>query len=476
MKRILFIYPPSRPILREDRCPVPSGNPVMSPRLPPTDLMYLASIAESRGYECMIRDYSGKPDGISLFISDLKSFRPCVLFVNVTTPTFIDDIKSCVTARSILPELRIIIKGAHLLRYDVEVMMDVPEVDIVVRGEAEFAFGEILADKPLKDIKGITWRENGRVLRNPDRDHERDDVDSLPPPSRHLVNNSHYKRPDNGMPLGVIRVSRGCPHGCFFCLATPVYGRKVRMRSVQSVVDEISKCIRDYGINNFIFWSDLFNASSQWVSSLCEEIIRKGIKIQWSANIRADRFNEEMALLMKRAGCELLSVGVESGSQDILNRVGKNIALEDYVRAFVIMKKTGIRSIAYYILGLPWESRESANKTMEFSRRLDSDFANFYVFAPLPGTAGYEYVINEALAEESALIGGALKNAYYSAVCSGHYMSKDEINALRKEAIRAFYFRAGYAIKRLREIDSFDELKNYIRAVFSMLKMLPTRL
>lgn len=450
MKRILFIYPPSKPVLREDRCPVPSGNPVMSPRLPPTDLMYLASVAEELGWECRIRDFSGSKKGMRFFQEELRQFRPDTIVINMTSPTIHEDLASCKVARSILPDALIIAKGAHFLRYDRAVLENNPEIDILIRGEAEFALREILQGKPHGEINGITWRENGCVVRNPERPHHLDDIDSLPPPARHLVNNSLYRRPDNSRPLGVIRVSRGCPYQCFFCLATPVHGKKVRMRKVESIIMEIEECISRYGIRDFIFWSDLFNASRGWVMRLCNAIRAEGLSIRWSSNIRADRFDEEMALEMKRAGCELISMGVESGSQEILNKVGKGIELRQYKTAVEAAKKAGLRSIAYYIFGLPWETRESALMTIDFSLSLGSDFANFFVAAPLPGTLFYDYVIYEGLAEEADLLNGALRGAYYMACCRGHYLDKEKINCLRKKALRRFYLRPGFLFKQLR--------------------------
>ncbi len=468
MKRILFIYPPSPTVLREDRCPVPSGNPLMSPLLPPTDLMYLASVAEAFGYECRIRDFSGLKEGMSLFADELKEFSPDMIVINMTSPTIHSDLFCCNVARSVLPDATIIAKGAHFLKYDKMVMDTVSEIDILIRGEAEFAFREILSGMSLDEIAGITWRKDKTIIRNPDRDHGLDDIDSLPFPARHLVNTDFYRRVDTGRPLGVIKVSRGCPYGCFFCLATPVYGEKVRMRSIESIILEIEDCVRRYGIKDFIFWSDLFNASKEWVMKLCSAISSERLKIKWSANIRADRFDMEMAFQMKKAGCELVSMGVESGSQEILDRIGKSIELSRYEMASEILRKTGIKSIAYYIFGFPWENIETAERTIEFSIAIDTDFANFYVAAALPGTPFYDYVIKEALAEEAELLNGALKRAYYSACCRGYYLNKDEINRLRSRAIRNFYLRPGYILKRFGRIQSIRELKAGLKAVTSL--------
>ncbi len=148
-------------------------------------------------------------------------------------------------------------------------------------------------------------------------------MDNLPFPARHLVDNSIYKRPDNGQVQGVIKVSRGCPYHCFFCLATPVSGAKVRMRSAENIIAEIKECVEKYNIKNFLFWSDIFNINRDWTIDLCKKIIESGLKITWSANTRANTMDDEMASYMYKSGCRLVSIGVESGSQEILDNIGK---------------------------------------------------------------------------------------------------------------------------------------------------------
>jgi radical SAM superfamily enzyme YgiQ (UPF0313 family) len=469
-KRVLFIYPPSDPVLREDRCPVPAGNEMMSPQLPPTDLMCLAAVAEEVGYECMIRDYSGRGHGYDRFMKDLRQYRPGILVVSMTSPTIKDDIKCVAEAKRLLPGIRIIAKSAHFLKYDCSVMEAVPALDMVIRGEAEFAFREFLRSGSAGSVPGLTWRSGDSIIRNPDRRHEEDDPDMLPFPARHLVNNRNFVRPDNGRPLGVIRVSRGCPQGCFFCLATPVHGRKVRKRSIDSILKEIEVCKAEYGISDFIFWSDLFNHERDWVLNLCDAILSSGLFFRWSANIRVDRFDIEMAEAMKAAGCELVSVGVESGNQKMLDLMGKGIRLEECVRAFSIIRKARLKGIAYFLIGLPWETEETVTETIRFARELDCDYASFFVCTPLPGTRFHEYVLEKGLSDSVGAVSSDFRDAYYNATVPSHFLEASRITKLKKKAVRSFYLRPGYILRQIRYLNSLTEVSRALRAGLSLLR------
>ena len=466
--KVQLIYPPSRIVIREDRCQV-SSRVIISPLLPPTDLMYLAAVAEAEGCLCKITDYTLDKKTFGDFAADIKDFRPDFLVISTTTPTLDDDLRICSAAKRILPDIRIIAKGAHFLKFSEKVMERFYDLDMIVRGEAEMTFKEVIQGKEPSEIEGLTWRGPEGVISNPDRQFI-EDLDSLPFPARHLIDNSLYVRPDNNKPLGVIKVSRGCPYHCFFCLASPVSGTNVRMRSPENIIRELRLCIEKYGIRDFIFWSDIFSMSKQWVMELCRAIIDSGLKFTWSANTRADTIDIEMAEYMRKAGCVMVSVGVESGNQEILNKTGKGITIEQIRETFRIFKKAGLKTLAYYLIGLPWETRETAEETIRFSIELDSDFASFFTVTPLPGTRFFEYVLENGLFDTGVDIIQLYEDSYYCPTVKGHYLSKDEIAGLQKKAVRRFYLRPRYILKSLLRIHSWRELINYSKAALSIIR------
>ena len=460
-KRVLLIYPPSPVMNREDRCQQPTKDLLVIPPLPPTDLMYLASIAEQAGCQAKIADYSLEGD----ITRDLIGFRPDYIVANVATPTYKTDLAILEAAKALLPSVKIIVKGAIFLTHNVNVIYEKPFIDYVIMGEPELSLKEILEGVPDEDILGICYKKNLQGVKNAPRPFN-EDLDSLPFPARHLVDNSIYRRPDNGKVQAVIKVSRGCPFHCFFCLATPVSGKKVRVRSVVNIVAEIKECVEKYKIDNFLFWSDIFDFDKVWTINLCNRIIDEGLKITWSANTRADTITQELADLMYKSGCRLMSLGVESGSQVILDRIGKRLTLDKIREAVKILKKAKIKIYNYFVIGLPWETEKTVEETVKFAIELDSDFISFYTATPLPGTKFYNYAMKSKLFDITA----SFNNAYYYPVIRTHSLSKEKVFELHKQAIKRFYLRPRFILRTLLRLRSFTEFKNYFTAGMNLLR------
>ena len=459
-KRILLIYPPSPVLNREDRCQQPTKDLIVIPPLPPTDLMYLAAVAEKAGLEAKINDYSQNGD----YEADLKEFNPDYLVVNIATPTLEHDLDAVKKAKEICPNLITIAKGAAFLTLAERIMKEHDTLDFGILGEAENTLKEILEERPKAEILGLYYKENKEVKFTGIRPFI-EDLDSLPFPARHLVDNNIYRRPDNNKVQATIKVSRGCPFHCFFCLATPVSGAKVRRRSPENIVAEIKECVEKYNIKNFLFWSDIFNIDKDWTMRLCQTIIDSGLKITWSANTRADTADLEMAEMMYKSGCRLVSIGVESGSQYMLEKMGKKITLNDVRRTVKVFKKAKIRIYNYFVIGLPWETEETVEETIKFAIELNSDFISFYTATPLPGSRFYDYAVEHNLFDKET----SFENAYYYPAVNTHHLSRERVFELHKSAIKRFYLRPLYILKMLSRIRSFAEIKNYFIAGMNVL-------
>lgn len=459
-KRILLIYPPSPVLNREDRCQQPTKDLIVIPPLPPTDLMYLAAVAEKAGLEAKINDYSQNGD----YEADLKEFNPDYLVVNIATPTLEHDLDAVKKAKEICPDVITIAKGAAFLTLADRIIKEHNELDFGILGEAENTLKEILEGKPKAEILGLYYKENDEVKFTGNRPFI-EDLDSLPFPARHLVDNNIYRRPDNNKVQATIKVSRGCPFHCFFCLATPVSGAKVRRRSPENIVAEIKECVEKYNIKNFLFWSDIFNIDKEWTMKLCQAIIDSGLKITWSANTRADTADLEMAEMMYKSGCRLVSIGVESGSQYMLEKMGKKITLNDVRRTVKVFKKAKIRIYNYFVIGLPWETEETVEETIKFAIELNSDFISFYTATPLPGSRFYDYALEHNLFDKET----SFENAYYYPAVNTHNLSRERVFELHKSAIKRFYLRPLYILKMLSRIRSFAEIKNYFIAGMNVL-------
>jgi radical SAM domain protein len=459
-KRILLIYPPSPVLNREDRCQQPTKDLIVIPPLPPTDLMYLAAVAEKQGLDAKIADYSQGGD----YEADLLVFKPDYLVVNIATPTLEHDLEAIKKAKEICPNIITIAKGAAFLTLAERIIKEHDELDFGILGEAENTLKEILEEKSKTEILGLYYKENDAVKFTGCRPFI-EDLDSLPFPARYLVDNNIYRRPDNNKVQATIKVSRGCPFHCFFCLATPVSGAKVRRRSPENIVAEIRECVEKYNIKNFLFWSDIFNIDKDWTMELCQAIIDSGLKITWSANTRADTADLEMAEMMYKSGCRLVSIGVESGSQYMLEKMGKKITLNDVRRTVKVFKKAKIRIYNYFVIGLPWETEETVEETIKFAIELNSDFISFYTATPLPGSRFYDYALEHNLFDKQT----SFENAYFYPAVNTHHLSRERVFELHKSAIKRFYLRPLYILKMLLRIRSIEEVKNYFTAGMNVL-------
>lgn len=462
-KKVYLIYPPSPVMNREERCQQPTDDLIVIPPLPPVDLLYLASIARQKNFEPRVKDYSIFSETLEDFKRDLEDFKPDYIVVNAATPTLNDDLKVLKIAKEVLNSVVTIAKGAHFSFLAKEVLKAQDFIDIAMCGECELTFGDILEGKNLSTIEGICYRKDSEVIETVRRAFN-DNLDALPYPARDLIDNSLYIRPDNSKKQAVIKVSRGCPYHCFFCLATPLNGRIVRHRSPQNIVGEIRECVEKYGIKNFVFWSDIFNLDKEWTRDLCRAIIDSGLKIAFSTNTRADSADAQTIKLMKKAGCSLVSIGVESGSQYMLDKMGKNITISQVEKTVHAFKKAGMQIYAYYVIGLPWETHETINETLEFAKKLNTEYVSFYTATALVGSTFYEYVQNSSLGELN------YDHPYYYPSVRTHSLTCEEVFRLHKEMVKSYYLRPKYILKMLFSIRSFAQLKNYFKAGMRILK------
>ncbi len=456
--KVFLIYPPAPVMNREDRCQQPTDDLIVIPPLPPSDLMYLASIAREEGFEPKIKDYSLKGETVDDVIKDIAEFKPDYLVLNAATPTINNDLSILEKVKEKFPKIITIAKGAHFNTLAKETLNDFPALDIAIMGEAELTLKEILSGGSLSEILGTAYKMPGGAIQINEKRPFNNELDNLPYPARDLVDNNLYRRPDTGEVQAVIKVSRGCPFHCFFCLATPVSGAKVRYRSPENILGEIRECYEKYNIKNFIFWSDIFNLDKEWVHSLCNLIIKSGLKITFSTNSRADTADSDTVELMKKAGCKLVSIGVESGSQYMLDKMGKKITLDDIKNTVKLFKKKGIKVYAYYVLGLPWESEETARETINFSKKLNTHFVSYYTATALCGTRFYDYIKEHNL--------GSLNYdmPYFYPSVNTHHLTKERVFELHKQAVKEYYIRIQYILMMLFSIRTFAEFKNYFKA------------
>jgi radical SAM superfamily enzyme YgiQ (UPF0313 family) len=315
----------------------------------------------------------------------------------------------------------------------------------------------------LGEVLGISFKaKDGTVVHNEDRPFN-ENLDDLPFAARHLLENARYTLPVINEPYTLIITSRGCPYACIYCTAHQYYGKKLRLRSAENVVDEMQECLEKQSIRNFTMWSDTFNQNRKFVMEVCAEIKKRGLekKIRWMANSRVDHVDAEVLKEMRSSGCIGVSYGVESGVEEILKNMKKGATAEQARVAVRLTKEAGIEVLTHIIFGLPGETLDTINETIRYVKELDPDYAQFYCAIPFPKTE----------LEEMGKKNGWITTEDYAKyelnqpILNLPTLSVEDLQKARSRAYREFYLRPAYILKRLRKIKSLKDLMvNYRQA------------
>lgn len=460
-KRVLFIIPPTGLYLR-DRCyALPLKSTMVQNIRPPMDLAYMAAVLERKGCVCKIYDYPVERTSWAKVKKDICQFAPHAIIVSTTPSTGSMDMEVCRIAKEIDPSVVTIAKGGNLYVKDIEVLERFKHLDIVIRNEAEIAIEEIMSEKDFRNIKGISYKINGNCFRNEERPFLLD-LNTLPFPARHLLDNKLYKRPDTDEPIGVILTGKGCRSECIFCPTKLFSGSSARMRSPENIVEEIGVCVNKFGIKDFLFQSDNFSQDKNWAIELCRLIAEKGLEINWGCTSRVNMIDKEILYWLKKAGCWVISLGIESGNRELLLKSKKGISLEQAKEAVKLCKEADIRTFLYFMIGLPWETKTTVRETIDFAKELNADFYEVHTAYPFPGTEFYKIAIDMKLTREDLL---AMGN-YGKPAVNSFYLTRKEIAFYRKKALLEIYLRPEYLKRLLKNIHSFKQLINYLNFGF----------
>ena len=462
-KKVLLINAPSGLYRRDDRCQSRVEEQTVNIIFPPLDLAYLAAMARRAGADPRIEDFPATGKSWDHLEQILQDFSPDFLLVSITTATIAEDLRAVSLAKEILPDIITLAKGEYLSTFGEKTLQKHPALNAILIGEPEITFEEIIQGRPFDQIQGLIFRKSSEKGENFVKTPSRpmlENLDVLPHPARDLLDNSLYRSPESGNPLTVIQANRGCPAHCIFCPAGKISGYKLLVRSPQNILGEVRDCVEKHNIREFLFNGDTFTMKKSWVLELCELIRKSGLDIRWGCNSRVDTFDLERAMAMKAAGCWVVAFGIESGVQDMLNKMKKGTRVEDAQKAVQAARRAGLLTHAFYVIGLPWETRETLKQTLKFALQLDTDFFDFNIAYPLPGTEFYEIAEREGLLEEDSLEEGS----YARAAVPSFSLSREELTRWRKKALLKLYFRPIYIIRTIgRVVTKPKILKNYLR-------------
>jgi radical SAM superfamily enzyme YgiQ (UPF0313 family) len=345
----------------------------------PLGLCYIAAVAEKEDFEVQILDLLVSRFSLKKIADKMKEFKPDIAGTGPITINYLTALRAMKVCKKF--GATTIMGGCHVSFYDREALQEAPYLDIVARGEGEYTFLDIVKGRDLKNVAGITYRENGEIIKNPDRKLI-ENLDELPWPARHLVPLSKYRAYKSGCDM---MSGRGCPYNCTFCVGGKMVGRRPRFRDIKLCVDEIEEIVYNYGFNRINIVDDLLTINHKRVFAFCDELDSRGLKIEWTAFSRVDTVTKELLTRMKETGCIFILYGVESGNQRILDLAKKRTNLEKIRKGVALSNEVGITTLSSFILGLPGETKETIRESLEFGKSL-GNWYGFHILTPYPGT------------------------------------------------------------------------------------------
>ena len=368
---------------------------------PPLNLMYLASSLEKESYNVKIVDDDLLQSGYDKVSKMVEKINPQLVGLTATTSTIKSAMKYVDLVKDLLPDSLTVLGGSHVTFMPLETLKSSENLDAVVMGEGEetivdFANHSYHGKNDLEDVNGIVYRdlESGNLKTTQKRPLIKD-LDSLPFPARHLVPFDSYGASQEQ--TGGIITSRGCVYSCNYCSSSLIMGKKFRSRSPENVLDEIEELTNKYNINDIGFMDDTFMLNKRRADDIANEIKARDVDISYVASSRVDRVDSDLLQNLKSSGLKTIYYGVESGSQRILDLMKKGITLKQAENAVKAAKNAGLDVLTSFILGYPGETEDDINKTIDFSTKLDSDYCQYSILTPFPGTPIYNELIEKDL-------------------------------------------------------------------------------
>ncbi len=377
---------------------------------PPLGLGYLAASLRLHGHEPVILDLARERLDDERGAEAVLARRPDLIGVSILSTAYLPARALIEAVRSRQPGVPLVVGGPHVTALPEDALKSMG-VELGVVGEGEKVFPELVdrlaAGQPLDNgLPSVCRQTRGEVTCSRRSDFVQD-LDSLPFPAWDLIDPRTYPDLPHQLlhmkfPVAPVMTSRGCPFDCSFCASTTLWGRGWRARSPENVVDEIELLARDFQVREIHFEDDNFTLKKSHAASVCEEIIRRRLDIVWCTpnGVRVDSLDEEMVSLMRRSGCYGLAFGIESGSQKVLDLNNKKLDLDKVAAKVEMVKRHGIETHGFFIVGLPGETVETIKETMEFARRVPFDRANFALLAPLPGSDIFREYLRRRSANE----------------------------------------------------------------------------
>lgn len=439
----------------------------------------IAAVAQHNNFDVKVLDTQVEDFSEREFIEYLKKGNFDIIGIPCYTASVSFVFYTARICKKILPKAVVVVGAVHPTILPRKTLEDCLEIDIAVIGEGENTFLEILRQYEnkkvvLNEIAGIAFREENSIKVNSNRPLVMD-LDEFPMPAydlfpmgKYITQISIVKR----YPTFIMLASRGCPFHCTFCNATEVHGKRVRHKSVESIIQEIKYLQQKYGARGITFQDSTFTINKKWVYELCRAIIDNKLDIAWMCNSRVDTVDEDLMVEMKRAGCWGISFGLESGNQKSLDLIKKGTTVEQNRNIVAIAQRIGLFVTASYIICLPGENEDDVRNTISFAKSLGTQIAQFFLPIPFPGTGLWNIC---------SLDGGLRKDVkwddysgtdFSNPVYVNPQIGKEKMIYYFNHSINTYYLQPNVIIKHLSSIRSIEDIKKYFFALQSLLRIL----
>lgn len=468
MARILLIAPS---IYKEEYSA--RGSEQTASILPPMGLAYIAALLRNYGHYCEILDGLAEPCSLDEIVKKSRSFDIIGITSISTYALRVNQLLNKLKQPNV--KTPIVVGGPHATILPQSCLEN--GADYVVLGEGELPMLELVNalenNGDITQVGSISYIRENKLIKNP-RIPLIANLDEIPIPAYDLLPMKCYRTSEartKRQPSYSLLASRGCPGVCSFCNKS-VSGTKVRYFSADRITEEFFLLRDKYGAENIAIWDDNFLTNHSLVNNVCDRLIKNKFNKTWSLEARVDYVNKDILKHLKEAGCDFIAYGIESGSQRMLDSMKKGITLEQITRAVKMTKEVGINIRGYFMMGLPYETLEDIEKTIQFAIELDIEVASFTLFVPLPGTLDYKRAKKTGTFPDPEYFLHSIYPEFNfpdSLVYIPEGITAKELFDKHRSAYNRYYFRPKFLLKSLLSVRSIADLKRYIKGGTNLL-------
>jgi radical SAM superfamily enzyme YgiQ (UPF0313 family) len=450
--------------------PILSVNPVISNLFfnsPPLGILYIAAVLEKNNIEVHVIDAALESMSFKNIIEKIEFDSPDIVGITSTTFSFSSAKNLASIIKKINPEIKIIIGGSHASAVGEDALNDT-DFDFAVIGEGEFTFLELIQNINkgfdfIKNIKGIVYRDVNNNIRKTLPRPLIENLDILPFPARHLIPIHKYKPQPNDkrdIPKISLISSRGCPYNCIFC-GKSVFGTSYRSFSPEYIVSEMKSVIKQFGAKDIAFIDSLFTVSIERVEKICREILKNKLNIPWTCTIRANIIKDKSILkLMKESGCWRIRIGIESGNENILKIINKELDLKHLKKVISWADETELQPKGFFMIGHFTENINTIKDSIRLAKSLPLKDITIQINTPLPNTEQFKMCKNYG-----NLSADSNKCSLFKPIFTPTDLSTEELEYWFKRFYREFYLRPVVFFRHLKTIRNFNDIIKYIKAL-----------